>query len=241
MRIAQSLYEAGRITYMRTDSMNLSTLCLNACGPLIAERMGESYHQRRTFHTHTKGAQEAHEAIRPTDMRRDTVSGTVQERRLYELIWKRTVACQMADAQLERTTATISISGRKEQFVATGEVILFDGFLKVYRESSDTQAGEEEAESRLLPHMEEGEHPRPATITAAVTFPVQYGREVTIVAILLALAVNLFFMLEARRIGTFLMKYNIMNPLIRIIGLIVATIGLQMIFDGISSYIATLG
>ena len=170
MRIAQSLYEAGRITYMRTDSMNLSTLCLNACGPLIAERMGESYHQRRTFHTHTKGAQEAHEAIRPTDMRRDTVSGTVQERRLYELIWKRTVACQMADAQLERTTATISISGRKEQFVATGEVILFDGFLKVYRESSDTQAGEEEAESRLLPHMEEGEHPQPATITAQQRF-----------------------------------------------------------------------
>ena len=170
MRIAQSLYEAGRITYMRTDSMNLSTLCLNACGPLIAERMGEAYHQRRVFHTHAKGAQEAHEAIRPTDMRHETISGTQQERRLYELIWKRTIACQMADAQLERTTATISISGREEQFVATGEAILFDGFLKVYRESTDTITAEDDAEGRLLPHMEEGERPLPTAITAQQRF-----------------------------------------------------------------------
>ena len=170
MRIAQSLYEAGRITYMRTDSMNLSTLCLNACGPLIAERMGEAYHQCRVFHTHAKGAQEAHEAIRPTDMRHETISGTQQERRLYELIWKRTIACQMADAQLERTTATISISGREEQFVATGEAILFDGFLKVYRESTDTITAEDDAEGRLLPHMEEGERPLPTAITAQQRF-----------------------------------------------------------------------
>ena len=175
MRIAQSLYEAGRITYMRTDSMNLSTLCLNACGPLIAERMGEAYHQRRVFHTHAKGAQEAHEAIRPTDMRRESISGTQQERRLYELIWKRTVACQMADAQMERTTACISISGRDELFVATGEVIKFDGFLKVYRESTDAES-ENESEDRLLPAMQEGEHPQRLHITAQQRFSQQPPR-----------------------------------------------------------------
>ena len=107
MRVAQSLYESGLITYMRTDSMNLSDLCLNSCGPVIAENMGEKYHKRRTYHTHSKGAQEAHEAIRPTDMKRQTISGDAREQRLYELIWKRTLACQMADALLERTTANI--------------------------------------------------------------------------------------------------------------------------------------
>ena len=103
MRVAQKLYEAGLITYMRTDSMNLSDLCLNTVGPVITELMGADYHKRRRYHTHAKGAQEAHEAIRPTDMRRSEIKGTAQEKRLYDLIWKRTVACQMADAQLERT------------------------------------------------------------------------------------------------------------------------------------------
>ena len=102
MRVAQGLYEAGLITYMRTDSMNLSELCLNSCGPLITEKMGSSYHQRRHYHTHAKGAQEAHEAIRPTDMRREDIDGSPQEKKLYTLIWKRTIACQMADAQLRK-------------------------------------------------------------------------------------------------------------------------------------------
>ena len=110
MRVAQTLYESGLITYMRTDSMNLSDLCLNSCGPVIEQLMGAEYHKRRTYHTHSKGAQEAHEAIRPTDMARQHVEGTPQEKRLYELIWKRTIASQMADAQLERTTVNIAIN-----------------------------------------------------------------------------------------------------------------------------------
>ena len=157
MRVAQTLYEAGYITYMRTDSMNLSTLCLNACGPVIAEQMGERYHHRRTYHTHTKGAQEAHEAIRPTDMRREEIEGTGPEQRLYALIRKRTLACQMADAQMEKTTVTIRVSGRDERFVTVGEVLLFDGFLRVYRESVENE-GENEPEAGLLPPMTEGEN-----------------------------------------------------------------------------------
>ena len=156
MRVAQALYEAGLITYMRTDSMNLSALCLNSCAAVIKENMGEQFHQRRKYHTSTKGAQEAHEAIRPTDMRNEEISGTLQERRLYNLIWKRTIACQMADAQMERTTVNIDISNKKEQFVAIGEVLKFEGFLKVYRESVDTEE-ENESEGNLLPAMQEGE------------------------------------------------------------------------------------
>ena len=156
MRVAQTLYEAGLITYMRTDSMNLSDLCLNACGPVITSEMGADYHQRRRYHTHAKGAQEAHEAIRPTDMRREQIEGTPQEQRLYTLIRKRTLASQMADAQLEKTTVSVNISGREEQFVTTGEVVLFDGFLRIYRESVDSEA-ENESEGGLLPHIEEGE------------------------------------------------------------------------------------
>ena len=175
MRIAQSLYEAGLITYMRTDSMNLSELCLKSCGPLIAERMGDHYHQLRHYHTNAKGAQEAHEAIRPTDMSLEEISGTAQERKLYNLIWKRTIACQMADAQLEKTTATIGISGRNEQFVATGEVIKFDGFLKVYRESHDNE-NENEAEGRLLPPMQEGQQVSCQEITAQQRFTQQPSR-----------------------------------------------------------------
>ena len=155
MRVAQGLYESGLITYMRTDSMNLSDLCLNACGPVIAEKMGEEYHQRRVYHTHSKGAQEAHEAIRPTDMKREEIQGTVQEKRLYNLIWKRTIACQMADAQLEKTTVAVDVSGRKEQFMAAGEVVKFEGFLKVYKESHDDAPDEDD--DKMLPSVQEGE------------------------------------------------------------------------------------
>ena len=165
MRVAQTLYEAGLITYMRTDSMNLSDLCLNACGPVITSEMGADYHQRRHYHTHAKGAQEAHEAIRPTDMHREQIEGTPQEQRLYTLIRKRTLASQMADAQLEKTTVCVNVSGREEQFVTTGEVVLFDGFLRIYRESVDTEA-ENEGEGGLLPHIEEGEQLSRLEITA---------------------------------------------------------------------------
>ncbi len=157
MMIAQRLYESGRITYMRTDSVNLSSLCINAAAAVIKELMGERYVKSRRFHTKTKGAQEAHEAIRPTYMDRTEIEGTTQERRLYDLIWKRTAASQMADAEMEKTTATIGISGQDATFTATGEVIKFDGFLKVYRESFDEDAENEAAESGLLPPMEAGQ------------------------------------------------------------------------------------
>lgn len=177
MRVAQGLYESGLITYMRTDSMNLSTLCLDSCGPVITEMMGSGYHQRRTYHTHSKGAQEAHEAIRPTDMSRRAVSGTPQEQRLYELIWKRTIACQMADARLERTTVTIPVSGRAETFQATGEVVRFDGFLHVYRESNDDEsAASVDNESRLLPPLAEGQPLRRDEIVARERFTQQPPR-----------------------------------------------------------------
>ena len=156
MRVAQSLYEAGWITYMRTDSMNLSQLCLNSCGPVIKNLMGEEYHHRHTYHTQAKGAQEAHEAIRPTDMSREKIDGTAQEKRLYSLIWKRTIASQMADAKLEKTVITITVGGREEVFQATGEVLLFDGFLKVYRESRDVE-NENENDEALLPPLSEGD------------------------------------------------------------------------------------
>ena len=156
MRVAQSLYEAGYITYMRTDSMNLSQLCLNSCGPVIKSLMGEEYHHRHTYHTQAKGAQEAHEAIRPTDMSREKIDGTPQEKRLYSLIWKRTIASQMADAKLEKTVITITVGGREEVFQASGEVLLFDGFLKVYRESRDVE-NENENEEALLPPLSEGD------------------------------------------------------------------------------------
>lgn len=176
MRVAQALYEAGMITYMRTDSMNLSDLCLNTCGPVIEEMMGKEYHQRRTYHTHAKGAQEAHEAIRPTDMSRRTISGTAQEKRLYELIWKRTIACQMADARIERTTVNVSVSGREEKFVATGEVIRFDGFLRVYRESRGDDDGTQNEDSNILPPMTEGQSLQREEVTAQQRFTQQPAR-----------------------------------------------------------------
>ena len=157
MMVAQHLYENGRITYMRTDSVNLSTLCIKASKEEIVKNWGEQYSKTRQFHTQAKGAQEAHEAIRPTDMSQSTIEGSVQEKRLYELIWKRTAACQMADAEIEKTQVNISVSGSDEQFVASGEVVKFDGFMKVYHESTDDDETHEEEGMRLLPPMTEGE------------------------------------------------------------------------------------
>ncbi len=150
MMIAQRLYESGLITYMRTDSVNLSDLALGTTKDAIFDTYGEKYYKFRQYHTKSKGAQEAHEAIRPTYISNEDISGTAQEKKLYELIRKRTIACQMADAELERTTISIGIGDKKEKFVAVGEVIAFDGFLQVYRESSDDE-GEKEQENGLLP------------------------------------------------------------------------------------------
>ena len=156
MTIAQRLYESGQITYMRTDSTNLSGLCLGASKKVIIDTMGEEYHTMRNFKTKAKGAQEAHEAIRPTYMDRQTIEGSSAERRLYELIWKRTIATQMADAQVEKTTATISMSSSPYIFTATGEILVFDGFLRVYRASSDEEA-QGENQKGLLPPLAPGQ------------------------------------------------------------------------------------
>lgn len=140
MMLAQRLYESGKITYMRTDSVNLSTLCINSSRKVIAETMGENYVFPRQYHQKAKGAQEAHEAIRPTYMDVQTIEGTAPEKKLYELIWKRTIASQMADAELEKTTVSISSDNEDLQFQTTGETVRFDGFLKVYRESHDEES-----------------------------------------------------------------------------------------------------
>jgi len=155
MQIAQRLYESGKITYMRTDSVNLSDLALGTSKAEIISMAGEKYVHIRKFTTKTKGAQEAHEAIRPTYMNAHTVEGTTQEKKLYELIWKRTIASQMADAELEKTSIYIRISGSTLQFIASGEVIVFDGFLKVYIESTDDETDSEN--ESLLPVMKQGE------------------------------------------------------------------------------------
>ena len=168
MMVAQHLYENGRITYMRTDSVNLSTLCLNASKEEITKLYGDSYSKLRQYHTNSKGAQEAHEAIRPTYMDQQTIEGTAQEKRLYELIWKRTVASQMADAEIEKTTVNISISGAKQEFVAQGEVIVFDGFIKVYHESHDDESSQEVFSS--LPELKEGQELTRREITATERF-----------------------------------------------------------------------
>ncbi len=156
MMVAQRLYENGLITYMRTDSVNLSRLAINTSKDEIIRLYGKEYSRPRNFTTHSKGAQEAHEAIRPTEMTRNVIEGTAQERRLYELIWKRTTACQMQDAEIEKTTVSIDVSGATERFVATGEVVAFDGFLKVYRESTDDDETQEES-GHMLPVMREGQ------------------------------------------------------------------------------------
>jgi len=156
MAVAQRLYEAGKITYMRTDSVNLSSMAVNTAKKVISDEFGEKYVKTRKYSTKSKGAQEAHEAIRPTFVEKQTVSGTDREKRLYELIWKRTVASQMSDALLEKTTINIDISNQdKKKFVANGEVLKFDGFLKVYIESSDEENDEET--KGLLPPVTKGE------------------------------------------------------------------------------------
>ncbi len=139
MSVAQKLYESGKITYMRTDSVSLSGLAINAAKQKIISELGEKYHQVRQYKTKAKGAQEAHEAIRPAYLDQNEISGTSQEKRLYELIWKRTIASQMSDAELEKTTVTINISNSPDQFIAIGEVLIFDGFLRVYMESDDDE------------------------------------------------------------------------------------------------------
>ena len=167
MTVAQRLYESGFITYMRTDSVNLSAEALNTAKMAIVQLFGESYSQTRNFATKSKGAQEAHEAIRPTDMSRPTIAAEPDQNKLYELIWKRTLASQMADAQLERTTVKIAADKHDEQFVATGEMIQFDGFLKVYLESSDDEDEEQEG---MLPNLKKGEPLTDRNITATQRF-----------------------------------------------------------------------
>ena len=156
MMIAQHLYESGRITYMRTDSVNLSQLCLNASKKEIIDQYGENYSKTRKYHTSSKGAQEAHEAIRPSYMEKSSIEGSAQEKRLYDLIWKRTIASQMADAEIEKTTITIKSDDIDEVFTAQGEVVKFDGFIKVYRESSDDDDSSEDY-SHSLPAMKKGQ------------------------------------------------------------------------------------
>ncbi|MBR7167667.1 MAG: type I DNA topoisomerase [Bacteroidales bacterium] len=154
MQVAQQLYENGFITYMRTDSVNLSDLALSMAKEEITKLYGRKYLKTRKYHTKTKGAQEAHEAIRPTNMANTTISGDPSQRRLYELIWKRTIASQMSDAELEKTNMSIDISTRNEKFTATGEVVLFDGFLKLYMESTDDE--QDEQTENVLPPLSQG-------------------------------------------------------------------------------------
>ncbi len=162
MMVAQRLYENGFITYMRTDSVNLSKLCLATSKEEVTKLYGKEYSQTRNFQTKTKGAQEAHEAIRPTDMKSLEISGTAQEKRLYDLIWKRTAASQMAEAEIEKTTIEIAIQhptfgAMSNKFIANGEVITFDGFLKVYRESTEDEENGQEEFSHVLPDMKKGD------------------------------------------------------------------------------------
>ncbi len=168
MSVAQKLYEAGFITYMRTDSVNLSETALNGAQKVIESMYGSKYHFVRRFKTKAKGAQEAHEAIRPTYMENPSIEGASAEKRLYELIWKRTIASQMADAALEKTTITIGVSQKQERFEAIGEVLLFDGFLKVYIEGTDEES--EDENGALLPKVTAGENPVAKQITATERF-----------------------------------------------------------------------
>ena len=189
MMVAQRLYESGHITYMRTDSVNLSSLCINTSKEEITNLYGAEYSRPRKFQTHSKGAQEAHEAIRPTYMSKATIDSTAQERRLYELIWKRTAASQMADAEIEKTTVEIQVKTANGEstpntqnstpytFVANGEVVKFDGFLKVYRESTDDEADGGDAAFQL-PVLKKNDLLTRQEITASERFsqgPVRYN------------------------------------------------------------------
>lgn len=173
MTVAQQLYESGKITYMRTDSVNLSKLALAQAKDEIKKQFGENYHKSRQFATKSKGAQEAHEAIRPTYLEHQTIEGDAAQKRLYELIWKRTIASQMADAVLEKTNIYINISNTPEKFIATGEVIKFDGFLKVYIESTDDDAEEMEG---VLPPVKKGQTLDMNQIDAVQKFTLQPAR-----------------------------------------------------------------
>ena len=176
MRIAQKLYESGLITYMRTDSTNLSQLAINSAKQTICTRFGEEYSKVRAYKTKSKGAQEAHEAIRPTYLANDTIEGTPQEKKLYNLIWKRTIASQMADAKLEKTTITIGSNFFAEKFVSQGEQVVFDGFLKLYLESRDEE--DTEQENQLLPVLNTGETMERIEISATERFtqkPARYS------------------------------------------------------------------
>ena len=177
MMVAQRLYESGRITYMRTDSVNLSSLAINTSKDEIIKLWGKEYSKTRNYHTHAKGAQEAHEAIRPTFMSQTEIDGTAQEKRLYELIWKRTAASQMADALIDKTTVTIDIAGSQAKFIANGEVVTFDGFLKVYRESTDEDDNNQEEATHMLPVMQVGNVLERREITSTERFsmgPIRY-------------------------------------------------------------------
>lgn len=172
MMIAQRLYESGLITYMRTDSQNLSTLALGACKTQITNIIGKEYVKTRKYHTSSKGAQEAHEAIRPTYMDRTEIQGTAQERRLYELIWKRTLACQMADAEIESTKVTIvdDEADTDYAFIASGEVVKFDGFLRVYQQTNDDNDNDNDNSNHILPATRKGDSLKNTDIVATQRF-----------------------------------------------------------------------
>ncbi len=176
MIVAQKLYESGYITYMRTDSVNLSSLAISTISDEIKNNIGEAYLKVRKYHTSSKGAQEAHEAIRPTYINNHEINGTAQEKRLYNLIWKRTIASQMSDAILERTNVDIDIDNRPETFNATGEVIKFDGFLRVYIESTDDENADNSDDSNLLPTMSCGMKMNAESVTATQRFTQQPPR-----------------------------------------------------------------
>ncbi len=169
MTVAQRLYESGKITYMRTDSVNLSELAVSTAITEITENFGDEYLKVRQYKTKAKGAQEAHEAIRPTDLKKQSVAGNANEKKLYELIWKRTIASQMADAELEKTTIHIQVSGKEYAFVSQGEMIKFDGFLKVYIESTDEEE-DTSSSSGLLPALEVNQVLQYDQITATQRF-----------------------------------------------------------------------
>lgn len=177
MSVAQKLYEQGLITYMRTDSVNLSSLAIAKCKEEITALFGEKYSSAHNYTTKSKGAQEAHEAIRPSYIDRRTIEGTAVEKRLYELIWKRTVASQMVAADIDRTVITIAMSGSDDKFTASGETMRFDGFLRLYSESKEEENGEQ-SETSLLPSLANGQRLDYTTITATERFtapPLRYN------------------------------------------------------------------
>ena len=169
MVVAQKLYESGKITYMRTDSVNLSDLAVNSAKSYISSEYGADYSNPRQYSTKSKGAQEAHEAIRPTELSLSSIGSSTQEARLYDLIWKRTIASQMSNAKIERTNAQILVSGADNYFSAKGEIITFEGFLKVYLESTDEEEDEEQTEG-LLPNFKEGDGINMQEITSTQRF-----------------------------------------------------------------------